>query len=100
MGQRMTPEIVERLGGMLLPAVAVTAIMLAGCVILAVILYRTTGWDMTTCLLCAAPAGLSQITVFAEEIGVDSFTATVFHTVRILSIVGIFPWIIMHFLAG
>ncbi len=53
------------------------------------------GWDILTCLLCTAPAGLSQITVFAEEIGADSFTASVFHTVRILSIVSIYPWLVL-----
>jgi uncharacterized membrane protein AbrB (regulator of aidB expression) len=50
---------------------------------------------LTLCLLCTAPAGLSQITVYADEIGVDSFVATAFHTVRILSIVAIYPMIFL-----
>lgn len=95
LGQRMTPEIVGQLGHMFLPALAVTATMLVGCTLLAFLLRANTGWDLTTCLLCAAPAGLSQITVFADEIGVDSFIASVFHTVRIVGIVSIYPWIVM-----
>ncbi|MDR1744218.1 MAG: AbrB family transcriptional regulator [Planctomycetota bacterium] len=95
MGQRMTPEIAIQLWHMLLPAVTVTVVMLIGCVLLALLLHKTTGWDLTTCLLCTAPAGLSQITVYAEEIGVDSFVATVFHTVRIISIVALYPLMIL-----
>jgi membrane AbrB-like protein len=95
MGQRMTYAMISQLGEILAPALLTTAVMLAGSIALAFLLRRLSGWDMLTCLLCAAPAGLSQITAFAEEIGVDSFTASVFHTVRILSIVIIYPWIIL-----
>lgn len=99
MGQRMTPEIAAQLMRMLLPAVTVTVVMLIGCTFLGLLLHKTTGWDLVTCLLCTAPAGLSQITVFADEIGVDSFVATVFHTVRILTIVGVYPLIILPIVA-
>ncbi len=95
MGQRITPEIAVQLGRMLLPALATTVVMILGCTLLGLLLCRTTGWDLTLCLLCTAPAGLSQITVFADEIGVDSFIATVFHTVRILTIVAVYPLIIL-----
>ncbi len=95
MGQRITPQVVGQLWEMLLPALAVTLVMLVGCTLLALLLRKTTGWDLTTCLLCSAPAGLSQITVFADEIGVDSFVATVFHTVRIVGIVTLYPWIVL-----
>ena len=95
MGQRMTYAVVSQLGQILVPALATTAVMLVGCIALAFLLHKLSGWDILTCLLCTAPAGLSQITVFAEEIGADSFTASVFHTVRILSIVSIYPWIVL-----
>lgn len=95
MGQRVTPEIVGQLATLLWPAVVVTFVMLIGSTFLAILLYKTSDWDLTTCLLCASPAGLSQITTFAEELGVDSFTASVFHTVRIIGIVSLYPWIIM-----
>ena len=95
MGQRMTPEMVLQLSTLFIPAMAVTVVMLCGCLVLAFLLHKTTGWDITTCLLCAAPAGVSQITVYAEEIGVDSLTASVFHTARIVSIVTLYPWIVM-----
>lgn len=100
LGGRLTSDMVSRLGSMLLPTLVVTIVMLVGCVGMALHLYRKTGWDLTTCLLCSSPAGLSQITVYAEEIGLDSFTVSVFHTVRIMGIVSLYPWIIMPFIRG
>jgi len=95
MGQRISPNSTALLGAILWPALAVTALMLTGSMLLAILLYKTTDLDLTTCLLCTAPAGMSQIGAFAEEIGADPFTATVFHTARIVGIVSIYPWIVL-----
>ena len=95
MGQRIDQGVVSQLGSLLLPVLAATALMLAGSLLLAVLLYRISGWDFTTCLVCAAPAGLSQVALLADEIGVDLFTITIFHSVRIIGIVSIYPWIIL-----
>jgi membrane AbrB-like protein len=98
MGQRISPNILERLGATLIPVVVATFVMLVGCALLAFLLFKTTGWDLATCLLCASPAGISQVSIFAEEIGADSLTTSVFHTVRVVGIVSFYPWIIMSFL--
>jgi membrane AbrB-like protein len=95
MGQRISPNFTALLSSLLLPALAVTVLMLAGSTLLAMLLYKTTDLDLTTCLLCAAPAGLTQIGAFAEEIGADPFTASVFHTARIVGIVSVYPWIVL-----
>jgi membrane AbrB-like protein len=95
MGQRISPSFTALLGSLFVPALAVTALMLAGSMFLALVLYKTTDFDMTTCLLCTAPAGLSQIGAFAEEVGADPFTASVFHTARIVGIVSLYPWIVL-----
>ncbi|MDR1977871.1 MAG: AbrB family transcriptional regulator [Synergistaceae bacterium] len=94
-GQRMTPHIAGQLETLFFPAIVVTGVMLVGCTSLAFFLYKTSEWDLTTCLLCSAPAGLNQIGAFAEEIGVDSFTASIFHTARIVGIVTLYPWLVL-----
>ncbi|MDR1019498.1 MAG: AbrB family transcriptional regulator [Synergistaceae bacterium] len=96
-GERLTPEAVSALGNLLMPALAVTGVMIAGSALFAFLLYKYTGLDLVTCLLCAAPAGISQISVYAEEIGADTFTASVFHTARIISIVTFYPLVTMLF---
>jgi membrane AbrB-like protein len=94
-GERITPQIAGQLGTLFVPAIVVTLVMLAGCTLLAVLLYKTSNWSLTTCLLCVAPAGLSQIASFAEEVGADPLTASVFHTARIVGIVTFYPWIVL-----
>ncbi len=95
MGRRMTSEIVFQLTGILIPTIITTFVMLLGCISLAIIIKKISKMDILTCLLCTSPAGLSQIAVFAEEIGADALTASVFHSVRIISIVSLYPWIIL-----
>jgi membrane AbrB-like protein len=96
MGQRMTDETFILLGRLFLPVLVATTVMLTGCIAMAFLLHKTSGWNLVLCLLCSAPAGVSQITSFADEIGVDSFTVSVFHSVRIVSIVCLYPWIIVR----
>ena len=94
-GNSITPNVILQLRFVLLPTIVTTIVMLLCCIAIALILQRVTGWSITTCLLCAAPAGLSQIAVYSEEIGADSFTTAVFHTVRLTTIVLVYPWIIL-----
>ena len=94
-GERVTPQIARQLGTLFVPAVVVTLVMLIGCTLMAALLYKMSGWSLTTCLLCAAPAGLSQIASFAEEVGADPLVASVFHTARIVGIVSFYPWIVL-----
>ena len=96
MGQRIDSGILSRLASLFLPVLGITAVMLLGCLLLAFIQYKTTRYDLTTCLMCSSPAGLSQIAIYAEEAGADVFTISVFHTARLVSIVIIYPWLIMH----
>jgi membrane AbrB-like protein len=95
MGQRVNARTFTLLTELMLPVLVATTVMLTGCVLMAIFLHWMSGWDFFLCLLCSAPAGLSQITAFAEEIGADSLTISIFHSVRIISIVSIYPFIIM-----
>lgn len=95
LGRRMTPQMLAMLGDLLLPTAVTTVIMTTGCALLALLLRHNTGWDYVTCLVCSSPGGLSQVTIFADEIGMDAFIVSTFHTMRLMSIVIIYPWIVM-----
>ena len=95
MGQRMTPDVMGELQRLILPGLVSTVIMMAGTVLLALLLYKTSPLDLVTCILCTSPAGLSQIALFADEIGADSLTVSIFHIFRLLSIIAFYPWIVM-----
>ena len=98
MGHRITPEMIALLEALIFPALLSTGIMIVGCTALAFFMHKLTGLGLVTCLLCSAPAGLSQVALHADEAGADPLTATVFHTARLVGIVAFYPWIIWPFL--
>jgi len=97
-GAKITPQIFEKLGTLLVPAIVVTLVMLVGCFLMALLLYKMSEWNLATCLLCVSPAGLSQIVTLAESVGADPLVASVFHTVRIVGIVTFYPWLVLPFI--
>lgn len=93
-GQRITPDVAGQLRALFLPALAAGLVMLAGSVLLALFLYKMSAMELSACILCTSPAGLSQIAFFAEEIGADSLTLSIFHICRLLAIIAFYPWIV------
>lgn len=94
-GQRITPDIVGELGHLLLPGLLATGLMLVASTLLALILYRVSKMDLVTCILCTAPAGLTQTAFIADEIGADPLLTSIFHIFRLPSIIAFYPWIVM-----
>lgn len=71
---------------LMLPVILFSAMMVVSGVLLSFILARMTKWDLATCLLCAAPAGISQMVIYASEMRIDIVKVTFFHVVRLLTI--------------
>ncbi len=90
----MTHDTLATLGDLFLPLLAPTFILLVLCLLLSVILARLTGWDSMTCILATMPAGLTQIVPIAEEFGANVLKVGALHTVRLISIIVLLPWII------
>ena len=94
-GGRITSQIVEKLGPLFVPTFLMALVMLAATILMALLLSKTTEWDMTTCLLCVNPGGLIQVIAYAEDNGADSLTISVFHLVRVIAIVAFYPWLVL-----
>ena len=98
LGKRFDGGLLPIVSELLLPAVLVTAVMLIGCLLLALLLFKTTGYDLNTCLVCSAPAGMSQMASIAEESGADMLTAPLFHAARVIAVVTLYPWLVLYFI--
>jgi len=98
MGQRITPEVVALMGSLIVPALLMSALMLVCCLCLAFLTHKTTGSSLETCLLCASPGGLTQVAFLADEMGADVATTAVFQSARLISIVAVYPWIVLPLL--
>lgn len=65
------------------------------------ITHKTTGISLTNGIIGSMPGGLSQMSVFCEEIsGADITVVTFMQTIRLLSTVFIVPFIVIHGLPG
>ncbi len=93
MAQQLTPETLERLSTLILPIALLGALMVASGLLLSRFIQRLTGWDTGTCLLVSSPAGITQMSIIAEEVGADPLVVSVLHTARLLSILTILPFV-------
>ena len=92
--ESMTHDTLVALADLFLPLFVPTVVLLILCLVLSLILARVTHWDPMTCILAAMPAGLIQIVPIADEYGANVLQVAVMHTVRLISIVCLLPWII------
>ncbi len=58
------------------------------------ILHRFTGLPYDICLLSSTPAGLQEMALLSEELGVDTVKVSVLQTIRLFSVILLFPTMI------
>lgn len=73
------------------PIVAITAAMLSTSFLLGILLHKMTGWNYPTCLLSTSLGGLSQMAIISEEMGGDPLKVSILQTVRLVTILLVFP---------
>jgi membrane AbrB-like protein len=88
-GLSFTAETFVQLATLVLPALLLNGVMVASGVGLAHLLHRWTGWDMVTCLLASAPAGISQMGILSEAVGANVCVVSLLHVVRLVTVIGV-----------
>lgn len=79
----------------MLPGVFLMIIsFLIGTVILGILIYRLTDIDFATALFSCAPGGISDMALIAVEMKADVAVIVAMHTVRLISLVVVVPYII------
>jgi hypothetical protein len=88
--------ILSQLPAMIILTLLTIALSLAG----GYIISRYTGVGLASSLLGSMPGGLSQMTLLSREIrGADAAEVTLMQTVRMVTVVFVVPFIVLHFLA-
>jgi membrane AbrB-like protein len=90
-GLSVTRESVMGLATYILPIVALDLIIVGGCVLLAMLLRRFSGWDAITCLMATSPGGLSFIILLAMEKNLDVKTIAIFQALRMALVLLLIP---------
>lgn len=96
LGLTFTPEVAGSIFGMLGITLLFTFLTVIGGIILGLIMHKKFGIDLTTSMLACAMAGVSQMSAIALEMDADSVVVSVIQTVRLTSIILIFPPIALY----
>lgn len=76
------------------PAVAMAAIMLAYNLGTSVILTHVTGIDLSSCILSLAPAGVSDMSIVAVELGVNPILVSTAQMLRLVTVICCTPFLV------
>jgi uncharacterized protein len=94
-GQYFTREALMNIVEIYPIVLIVTGLMLLSCAALAVIISKTMGWRLSTCLLATAPGGLITLTAIAAEMDSDPLKVSLLHMARLITIKLTLPLVII-----
>ncbi|MGI8315285.1 AbrB family transcriptional regulator [Halobacillus mangrovi] len=84
----------------LLPYTVLSLLLISTSLFLAYLIAKKTAIDMKTSMIGSAPGGLSAMLAVSESLKGNTVLVTIFHTIRLLSVLFIIPFIATHFLSG
>jgi uncharacterized protein len=93
-GSRVTYANVIELKGILVPAFILLIGIIAVNLFIGFLINKTSSLELITSLLASAPGGLSDMALIAKELGGDAPKIAILHTVRVITVIGIFPVLI------
>jgi membrane AbrB-like protein len=86
-GTRVTVESLRLVPSLLLPVALLDFSIILSSVMLAKVLYKTSGMDRVTCCLAAVPGGFSPFVVLARQMNANVSYVATFHLCRYLSMI-------------
>lgn len=60
----------------------------------ALLIHKTTKLELTTCMMACTPGGLTEMSLLADDLGGDTPKIALMQTVRMMSVVALFPTIL------
>lgn len=90
-GCTMTQESLKLLGQLALPIVLMVIGMIVSTYVFAAIMARVSELDFQTSLLCLTPGGIQETSLLADDLGCDTMSVVVMHTIRLVVVICIFP---------
>lgn len=94
-GCMVTREDVSRLPRLIRPYVTLMGCLLVLNLCMGAFIYRVTDFDLLTCLLCAAPGGMTDMPLIAMDMGADASVVAVMQFVRMIFGLSCLPAIIV-----
>lgn len=85
-GASITRDALAGAANLMLPSLLILGILSGVGVILALMLQRFFGFDLTTALFAAAPGGMTNMAILAKDAGGNGFSVALVHLVRLVGI--------------
>jgi membrane AbrB-like protein len=93
-GGRFHPSTITLIRQVLVPVIGTTILLLIASVVLAAIVSRLMGLDLTSAYLAATPGGLDSVAAVATDLHVDTTIVVSMHLVRLLCVLLFGPWLV------
>lgn len=93
-GLKLTREVLLMLPVLGVPILCVMVCIIIFAVGIGLIVEKISGIDRATCMLASTPGGLSEMSLLSEDLGADTVKIASMQTVRMFSVVALFPPII------
>jgi uncharacterized protein len=85
------PEVARR---MLIPALVLTVYLMGVSALAAWGVAALTRWPWPIAFLSSAPAGLTEISMAADDMGLDAAAIASLHVVRVVTVIACVPWLV------
>lgn len=95
-GSGMSYADIISLKGILLPVIMLVIGLMIMNILIGIVLYKICKLDLPTALFAAAPGGVTDMAIIAQELGANAPKVAVLQLVRLISVIAIFPIIIKY----
>jgi membrane AbrB-like protein len=90
-GAQMTKESLLSFQALVIPILIMLAGLLIFTFLFGILMKKSTNLDFATCLLSLTPGGIQETSLLADDLGCDTATVIVMHTIRLVVVICIFP---------
>ena len=90
-GSKMNADTLTALNTLFVPAIVLVVCLVGFSMALAFLVHKFTKLDFGVCFLGCAPAGVQEMSLLADDLGVDSTRVAIMHTFRLSSVIAFFP---------
>ncbi|QHT46804.1 AbrB family transcriptional regulator [Halobacillus sp. ACCC02827] len=99
-GHTFTSDTFTSIFPYMLPYALLSFLMIGICLVIGLGISKRTGMDKTTSMVGSSPGGLSAMIAISESLQGNSGLVTIFHTLRLMSVLFIIPFFVTHMWGG
>ncbi len=93
-GSKVTLQTLMEGSELLVPLFILVVELFVMAFLTAFVIYKTSKLDFATALFSSTPGGITEMGIIAEEMGLDTPKIVLMHTIRIIAVIGMLPFLV------